>query len=63
MKVLVLVVLNVLCFVLFTTTGILYVFQDRWGLGLTAIWFVGFLCWVVCAILNYRYSTSKMRGH
>ena len=45
------------------TTGILYVFQDRWGLGLTAIWFVGFLCWVVCAILNYRYSTSKMRGH
>jgi len=54
-----LIVLNVLCFVLFTTTAALNAFQDKWVL--TTIWSLGALCWVVCGILNYR--ILKIQGN
>ena len=54
-----LIALNALCFLLFTTTAVLNALQDKWVL--TAIWSFGALCWVVCGILNYR--TLKIRGY
>jgi hypothetical protein len=49
--------LYALCFVLFTTTGILHAFQDKWVL--TAIWWFGACCWAACFILHYK-KTKKM---
>lgn len=51
--------LNILCFVLFALNAAFYASQDK--LVLTIIWSFGALCWVACAVLNYR--TLKMRDY
>lgn len=53
-----LIILNILCFILFSASAVLYAMQSNWGL--TAIWSVGALCWVGAGVLNYK--THKMRG-
>jgi uncharacterized membrane protein len=55
----VLIILNILCFILFSAFAVLQAMQGNWGL--TALWSVGALCWVVSGILKYK--TYKMRGH
>jgi len=45
-----LIALNVLCFVLFTTVAVLNALQDKWVLA--AIWLLGALCLMAIAILN-----------
>lgn len=59
MKVKVSIALPVICLVLSTTTGILYALEAKWVL--TAMLFFGALCWLACAILNYK--TLKRRGY
>lgn len=54
----ILITLNALCVVLFTTSAVLNVLQDKWVL--TAMWSLGALCWVACGVMNYK--TLKSRG-
>jgi hypothetical protein len=47
----ILIVLNIVCLVLFSTSGTLYAVQGNWTSA--GIWYAGALCYVASIVLNY----------